>query len=139
MGRTKQTALPVEVEATRAKFMAWRQTRKSGVALPEELWSEAAGLARRLGVGRVCRALGLNHTTLKKHVLGGQVATSPVQRPRHRPEPPAFVELDGSHVLGDFPGGPVLELTRPEGQCMVLRWRVVDPCGLMATFLERGQ
>ena len=45
MGRPKQMTLPGEVEETRAKFQAWRQTQKGGGALPEELWSEAAGLA----------------------------------------------------------------------------------------------
>jgi hypothetical protein len=86
----------------------------------------------------------LNHTTLKKHVAKGQVATSPVQR--LRPEP-AFMELDGSGFLGvrpsgSLPDGPVLEVIRPEGERMLLRWpagSVVDPCGLVATFLERGR
>ena len=37
MGRTKQVPLPAEVEETRARFQAWRQTRKSGERLPMEL------------------------------------------------------------------------------------------------------
>lgn len=37
------------------RLQAWRQTRKNGDHPPEQLWSEAAGLARRLGVNRVCR------------------------------------------------------------------------------------
>ena len=90
-------------------------------------------------------ALGLNHTTLKEHVLAGQVATKPVRRPRPELSPPAFVALDGSHFRGDRPSGdlsagPVLEVTRREGERMVLRWpagSVVDPCGLVAAFLER--
>ncbi len=140
MGRTKQIPLPAEVEETRARFQAWRQTRKHGERLPMELWSEAAGLARRLGVERVRLALGLNHTTLKKHVLAGQVATKPVRRPRPGLSTPAFVALDGSHFRDDLSAGPVLEVTRREGERMVLRWpagSVIDPCGLVAAFLER--
>jgi len=97
--------LPAELEDTRAKFQAWRQTRKNGDHLPGALWSEAAGLARRLGVNRVCRALGLNHTALKEHAAKGRVVIRPVQRPRPEPVRPAFVELDGGHVPGEhLPG-----------------------------------
>jgi hypothetical protein len=140
MGRPKLIPLPAEVEETRARLHAWRRTRKNGDHLPEKLWSEAAGLARRLGVNRVCRALGLNHTTLKEHVAKGQVATSPVKRQGAEPAQPAFVELDGGRFLGDLPAGPVLEVTRPEGERMVMRWpvgSVVDTCGLVASFIGR--
>jgi hypothetical protein len=140
-------------EATRIRFQAWRRTRRNGEHLPEELWSEAAGLARRLGINRVCRALGLNHTTLKEHVAERQVATRPAQRPQPAPVQPAFVELPlgpgaprrapdaGDRFLSNLLTGPVLEVTRTGGERMVLRWPaggVVDPCGLMATFLGRG-
>jgi hypothetical protein len=134
--------LPAELEDTRAKFQAWRQTRKNGDHLPGALWSEAAGLARRLGVNRVCRALGLNHTTLKEHVVKGRVATRLVQRPRPDPVQPAFVELGGNPFQGGLPTGPALEVTNPGGERMVLRWpagSIIDPCGLMATFLGRGR
>ena len=140
MGRMKQQ-LPAELEDTRAKFQAWRQTRKSGDHLPGALWSEAAGLARRLGVNRVCRALGLNHTALKEHAAKGRVVTRPVQRPRPEPVRPAFVELDGGHVPGEHLPGPMVEVTRPGGERMVLRWpagSVIDSCGLVAAFLGRG-
>ena len=123
MGRKKQMPLPAEVEETRARFQAWRQTRKSGNPLPDELWAEAAGLAQRLGVNRVCLALGLSHTTLKKHVVGGQVATRPARRPRPESPQPAFVEMHPSRFLGDLPAGAVLEVTRPEGERMVLLWQ----------------
>lgn len=140
MGRKKQMPLPVEVEETRARFQAWRQSRKNGERLPMELWSEAVGLARRLGVERVRLALGLNHTTLKEHVMEGQVATKPVRRPRLELPQPAFVALDGSHFLDDLPAGVVLEVTHREGERMMLRWpagSVVDACGLVSAFLRR--
>jgi hypothetical protein len=94
----------------------------------------------------------LNHTTLKEHVVKGQVATSPVKRPRTESAQPAFVELSldpgarlrtpggGDRFLGDLPDGPMLEVIRPEGERMVLRWpggSVVDTCGLVASFMGR--
>jgi len=142
MGRTKQLPLPAEVDETRARLEAWRRLRKSGEPMPEELWSEAAGLARRLGVNRVCRALGLNHSTLKEHAVGGEVAARPAQQLRPEPVRPTFVELDRKPAFGELSAGPVLEVTRPEGGRMVLRLpvgSVVDPCGLVATFLGRVQ
>lgn len=36
--------------------------------MPQELWSEAAAMARKLGVYRVARTLKLNFDTLKRHV-----------------------------------------------------------------------
>ena len=140
MGRTRQTPLPAEVEEMRVRLQSWRRTRKNGDHLPKELWSEAAGLARRLGVNRVCRALGLNHTTLKEHVVEGRVATSPIPRHRSEPAQPAFVELTGDRFLGNLPAGLVMEVTRPEGERMVMRWpagSVVDTCGLVASFIGR--
>jgi hypothetical protein len=138
MGRPKQP-LPAELEETKARFQAWRQSRKNGEHLPKELWSEASGLARRLGVNRVSEALGLNHTTLKEHAAKGRVVTRPVQRPRPKPAQPAFVELSGGHFLGDHMAGPMVEVTRER---MVLRWpagSMVDPCGLVAAFLGRDR
>ncbi len=152
MGRPKQP-LTAELEDMRARFQVWRQARKNGERLPKELWSEAAGLARRLGVNPVCEALGLNHTTLKEHAAKGRVATRSVQRPRPEPARPAFVELsidpearmrapgDGNHFQDSLSAGPALEVTRPGGERMVLRWpagSVVDSCGLVAAFLGRG-
>jgi hypothetical protein len=141
MGRLKQP-LPAELEDMRTRFQAWRQTRKNGERLPKELWSEASGLARRLGINRVSVALGLNHTTLKEHAAKGRVATRPVQRPQPEPARPAFVELDGNHFQDNLSAGPALEVTRPGGERMVLRWptgSVVDSYGLVAAFLGRGR
>ena len=142
MGRQK-SPLPPELVETQAKFQAWRQTRKDGDHIPKELWSEATGLARRLGVNPVCEALGLNHTTLKEHAAKGRVVTRPIQQARPEPVRPAFIELDGlGHSLGEHPAGPILEVTRPGGERMVVRWpagSAVDSCGLVATFLGRGR
>jgi len=141
MGRPKQP-LPAELEDLRVRFQAWRQTRKNGERLPKELWSEASGLARRVGINRVSEALRLNHTTLKEHAAKGRMVTRPVKRPRPAPVQPAFVELDGGHLPGDHLAGPMVEVTRPGGERMVLRWQagsVVDSCGLVAAFLGRGR
>lgn len=50
------------------QIKVWRGTRPRTRSMPEPLWSEAAELARELGVYRVARALGLNFDTLKRRV-----------------------------------------------------------------------
>lgn len=132
MGRPRRLPLPSEADETRARFEAWRRTRRNGEHIPEDLWCEASGLARRLGINRVSLALGLSHTSLKEHVEKGQVrAAMPAVQP-------AFLELDGGRCQGDFPFGPVLEVTHAEGERLVMRWpagSAIDACGLVATFL----
>lgn len=140
MGRQKQVQIPTEVGEALARFKAWRMTRKNGTRIPEDLWSEAAELARRFGINRVSLALGLCNTTLKEHVEKGQVAAGMVPAPRSKPMRHTFVEVEGGCCPEGFPGGAVLELTRPEGERLVLRWpagNAVDACGLVAAFLGR--
>lgn len=147
MGRPKQAPLPPEANETLAKFEAWRRTRKSGERIPGDLWSEATALARRLGVNRVSLSLGLSHTTLKEHVEKGRVATRPTPQARPGRGQPSFVEMPQGGFLGVGPSsahtaGLELEVIRLEGDRMLLRWpagSVVDPSGMVATFLGRAR
>jgi hypothetical protein len=76
----------------------WRGMRPRTRSMPEPLWSEAAGLARELGVYRVSRALGLNFDTLKRRAKQSGARGSP-RRGMARSVPAAlntgFVEVRG--------------------------------------------
>lgn len=64
---------PVEpvLEKLRQRFKDWRQSGRKGRKIPEEMWREAAGLAREHGVNRVARSLGLDYSGLKQRMNEG--------------------------------------------------------------------
>ena len=76
----------ISLDEAKARFEQWRQTRKGKAAIPEELWSAAAEVARKEGVSRTSTELRLEWNELKRRVAtaGGQT---------RRPASPAFVEL----------------------------------------------
>ena len=76
----------ITLDEAKARFEQWRQTRKGKAAIPDELWSAAAEVARKEGVSRTSTELGVEWNELKR-----RVATAGAERPR--PAPPAFVEL----------------------------------------------
>jgi hypothetical protein len=69
--------------------------------MPEELWQEASAAAKRLGTGRVARALGLGYEGLKQRVLSKKMVG---RRDRESGELGAqeaqFIELPGFPMLG---------------------------------------
>jgi len=75
-----------DLDAVRARFERWRQTRQVKGTVPDELWAAAVEVARREGVSRTAIALRLNGGTLKRHMA--------MRRPARPKTPPAaFVEL----------------------------------------------
>lgn len=52
----------------------WRRTRERRTRVPEELWVDAIWLAKRLGVYRTARAVGLLYESLKNRVGEGRSA-----------------------------------------------------------------
>jgi len=149
MGQHLRETLPAEIQETRARLDAWRETRRSGTPIPADLWCEAVEWARRFGVNPICRALGLSFTDLRKRVEHvHQVRVVP------RAAEPTFVELSldpearmrASGDRGGFQagihGGPVVEVVSPNGARMVMRWPLgaaVDAGELVASFLGRGR
>ena len=69
----------IDVATLQEQFEGWRQTRRPGLAIPEELWGQAAQLGAQQGVLVVSRALRLNYSDLKKRVaaLGGNGTVKP--------------------------------------------------------------
>jgi hypothetical protein len=83
MRQAKWDTLPDDVRAVRERFEAWRQSRPGRSRIPAALWAPAAELARRHGVHRVARALGLNDFALRKQALAA--TPDAVQSVSHEP------------------------------------------------------
>src|SRR5437588_12779136 len=69
--RTANT-IPAEIAATRIKFEKWRNRRTNQERIPESLWSEAVGLARRYGTWPTARELRLDYNKLKQLADAGK-------------------------------------------------------------------
>lgn len=76
----------ISLEEAKARFEEWRQTRKGKAAIPDELWSAAAEVARKEGVSRTSTELRVEWNELKRRMT----AAAGVSR---QTAPPAFVEL----------------------------------------------
>jgi len=76
----------ISLEEAKARFEAWRQNRKGKEAIPDELWSAAAAVARKEGVSRTSAELRVEWNQLKRHIAGAT-------RLSRQTLPPTFVEL----------------------------------------------
>lgn len=52
-----------------SRFESWRKGKKRGSRIPKRLWSAAVEVCTVHSVNQVSRALGLNHTELKRRVV----------------------------------------------------------------------
>ena len=97
-----QTDFQTEVaslEKVEHRFTAWRNAKRKGEQIPEELWSSATELAREIGINRVANVLHLDYTKLKHRVNGpvasktntALTAAGPASAPHA--DRPAFVEF----------------------------------------------
>ena len=102
----------------------WRRMRPRPRAMPEPLWSEAAALARELGVYRVSRALRLNFDTLKrraKHSGTRAVQRQLVARAAPISHSHSFVEVTGLAGLSAAAGQTVVEVVASDGARLSIR------------------
>jgi len=132
----KKNTPSLTLEVVTEHYERWRRNKKKGERIPEPLWVEAIELVSDYPFSRVCRALHLCATDLKRHQAalsaGKELTVSGSER--------SFVEIDPAVVDQAMrPGGmPVLmELERPDG----LRLRMqpansTDMLALMARFME---
>ena len=125
--RTPNT-IPAEIEATRIKFEKWRNGRTSQERIPESLWSEAVGLARRYGTWPAARALRLDYNKLKERAIAGN------QRPALN-STTTFVEVipPGAGV-----SSCIVEMENGRGARMRIEWKGggADLTGLSRTFWD---
>src|SRR5688572_12540744 len=85
------------IEEVRGRLDLWREGRKAGQPMPEELWSAAVELAARHGVFAVARSLGLEFSKLKK--LLEERHQKPVRVSRGGKNA-GFVEFEAADLLG---------------------------------------
>lgn len=119
---------PVELKGLYRRIGAWRQTRPGTRPMPEELWKEASGFARKLGICRVSRALKVNYKGLKRRMPRSGV---PRVAARSRAcvasvSRPDFIELSGLAqfpVLSEAPAASdaVVEVVAPDGTRLTIR------------------
>ena len=100
-----------EVEGARTRIEYWRRTRVKRTAMPEELWSEAASLARAHGIYRISRGLGVSYESLRRRVEQGTREGRGSGRRQG-----GFVELSMTELVQPSPAaGAVVELSRADG------------------------
>ena len=66
-----QKNLPAErrtLAEVNAEFRNWRNSRKRGTKIPQQLWQAAAGLSEQHSIGKIAVTLGLDYTTLKQRI-----------------------------------------------------------------------
>ena len=85
--KTESTLFVSKVEPLRCRLEAWRQNRKGGEHIPENLWDAAIELTAAFGVGRVSRALGVGYHALKERAQDSR------QPGRSGHQAAAFIEL----------------------------------------------
>jgi len=88
MSTSEATNLPVALRTARRQFDRWRTRHRPRARLPEELWRKAAGLARKHGLNKTARALGLKYYSLKKRMEAKAARLSKSEK-----GPCEFVEL----------------------------------------------
>jgi hypothetical protein len=102
------------VAPVQVALAVWRKGRRHREAIPQPLWRAMVPLARAHGVGLVARALRVNYTGLKNHVLTDSVTT-----PLGVVSQPGFIELPITPGLAGSPA--VIELEDRLGLKLTLR------------------
>jgi hypothetical protein len=113
------------------RIFQWRLTRRHRRPMPEDLWQEAARIARVQGINPTASALGLNYYSLKERTEG---------LPKEVPAPaarPAFVEVQAPASLS--PASCEVEV-ESKGEKLTLRLSgssPVDVLSLLKAFWSR--
>ena len=120
-----------EIEGLRGRIEAWRQSRPKSRPMPEELWQEASEASKRLGTGRVARALGLSYEALKQRVISNSSGRrrGATGRPHGQPERAEFIELNGFAALGPAVTRDemVVEMVAADGTRLTIRVKGASP------------
>ncbi len=68
MEERKRSATGPTLAEVQERFHLWREKRERQTApIPQQLWQAACAVARQSSVGKVSRALRLDHRKLKRH------------------------------------------------------------------------
>lgn len=115
------------LEHVRQQLTRWRASNCAPTPIPDAIWSKAAQLAGRHGIGQVARALRLDYAALKKRARPSAREAEPVGAPT------AFIELL-SPPLTQI-GRCVLEIETARGNELRLKMRDVSSSAV-ATILR---
>lgn len=77
------------LERVGAELQAWRERRRKGDRIPDEVWRQAGRAVHQYGLNPVSRALCLNYYQLKRWA-------GKVDGPGLRKDRPVFVEVEGA-------------------------------------------
>ena len=128
-----QESKKLTLETVSKHFKQWRNKKKQGERIPQQLWSESIALLSDHSVNRIARTLRLCPNDIKKHrdALTAQGDTTTSGSPAMR-----FIEID-QPFAGTAAQTPLMELERPDG----LRLRIQPANGaevlvLAARFME---
>ena len=120
---TDSTITP-SLEQVQQRFESWRQRRKKGTRIPQNLWKAAAALSEKYSILHLSKVLRVNYTTLKKRV----VKFNPPETSTSYVSSSTFVELPA-------PAPPVLESTieiiKSDGAVMRMRLKGAACCDLL--------
>ncbi len=115
MERPNPVAQPRTFDDLKRRIFQWRLTRLHRRPMPEDLWQEAARIARVQGINRTASTLGLNHYSLKKRIE---------ELPKESPAPaahPAFVEVQAPASFSAAWPGSFLSWTKGERSSRLAR------------------
>ena len=110
------------IETVAARLAEWRENRPSVSArIPADIWDDAVGLAKQIGVAKAAVALRVGYTDLKRRVERKSQSTSC---------PTSFVEVvsSGLEPLGEC----ALEVTSSSGSTIRVAMKSPTPGGLAA-------
>jgi hypothetical protein len=131
MNNGRGNGILMELGQVSVELAAWRADPGKGNVIPDSVWRQAACAAKKHGVNRVSKALGLDYSCLKRRVCGGgkikagRLATAP-----------AFVEVSPGHSSAEL--ACVIELEKGGGTRMricVKSASSVDWCRIKEAFL----
>jgi hypothetical protein len=129
---TKTTGGGEDLHRLEAGFGRWRRNRRGLERIPEDLWLEAASVAKGYGVYQVSRRLGLDYNALKRRTE----ESSP--RSPQQDSACQFVEIDMKEapMMNDC----LIELESGGRERMTIRLPRADPADVqawMTTFWSR--
>lgn len=132
MEPAKHLALEPAVIALRRRLEKWRARRPHRGPMPDDLWKEAARLARIHGISPISTALRLGYYGLRDRVETRKDPSTVEDRP-------TFVEIKAPASM--MPSGCVIEVESPEGRRMTIRVSGAggDLVGLLDAFWSRGK
>lgn len=121
--------LPRDLAVARRRIDTWRASSTTRRRIPENMWSEAVGLARVHGVNRVSEAMRLSHERLTKRL-------NAKRKPQRGARVPRFVQIAPIEMTS-APSKMSIDLVDGSGRSMTLRGADADNVsGIVAAFFR---